>query len=119
MKICVEKTKINEEEARDGPFLNIAYSKSSTANIPGEYAMLEHENVKGVVESLKIMTEWNTERLCRFAFDHARKHGRQKVTLVHKAVSYFSPKQVPDNRLIWMLARTPNVLNLKLLLPPG
>jgi hypothetical protein len=27
--------------------------------------MLEHENVKGVVESLKIMTEWNTERLCR------------------------------------------------------
>ena len=43
--------------------------------------------MKGVVESLKIVTEWNTERLCRFAFDQARKHGRQKVTLVHKAVS--------------------------------
>jgi len=54
-------------------------------NTEGEYAMLEHENVKGVVESLKIMTESNTERLCRFAFDQARKHGRQKVTLVHKA----------------------------------
>jgi len=48
--------------------------------------MLEHENVKGVVESLKIVTETNTERLCRFAFDHARLHGRSKVTLVHKAV---------------------------------
>jgi hypothetical protein len=48
--------------------------------------MLEHENVSGVVESLKIVTEVNTERLCRFAFDHARLHGRKKVTLVHKAV---------------------------------
>lgn len=28
--------------------------------------MLEHENVKGVVESLKIVTESNTERLCRY-----------------------------------------------------
>ena len=33
--------------------------------VTGEYAMLEHENVKGVVESLKIVTEVNTERLCR------------------------------------------------------
>jgi isocitrate/isopropylmalate dehydrogenase len=55
----------------------------------GEYAMLEHENVSGVVESLKIVTEVNTERLCRFAFDHARLHGRKKVTLVHKAVIVF------------------------------
>lgn len=54
-------------------------------NTEGEYSMLEHENVKGVVESLKIVTEPNTERLCRFAFDHARLHGRKKVTLVHKA----------------------------------
>ncbi len=51
--------------------------------------MLEHENVSGVVESLKIVTEVNTERLCRFAFDHARLHGRKKVTLVHKAVIVF------------------------------
>jgi len=33
--------------------------------VAGEYAMLEHENVKGVVESLKIVTASNTERLCR------------------------------------------------------
>lgn len=54
-------------------------------NTEGEYAMLEHESVSGVVESLKIITEQSTERLCRHAFDWARLHGRKKVTLVHKA----------------------------------
>lgn len=54
-------------------------------NTEGEYAMLEHESVKGVVESLKIVTEKSTERLCRYAFQWARDHGRKKVTLVHKA----------------------------------
>lgn len=49
--------------------------------------MLEHENVPGVVESLKIVTEESTERLCRYAFEYAKAHGRKKVTLVHKAVS--------------------------------
>ena len=54
-------------------------------NTEGEYAMLEHENVPGVVESLKVVTDKSTERLCRFAFDYARDNGRKKVTLVHKA----------------------------------
>jgi len=54
-------------------------------NTEGEYAMLEHENVPGVVESLKIVTAANTERLCRYAFEYARQHGRKKVTVVHKA----------------------------------
>jgi isocitrate/isopropylmalate dehydrogenase len=49
-------------------------------------SMLEHENVPGVVESMKIVTESSTDRLCRFAFDYAVAHGRKKVTLVHKAV---------------------------------
>ena len=49
--------------------------------------MLEHENVPGVIESLKIVTEPSTERLCRFAFEYAKANGRKKVTLVHKAVS--------------------------------
>lgn len=48
--------------------------------------MLEHENVPGVIESLKIVTEKNTERLCRYAFEYAKANGRKKVTLVHKAV---------------------------------
>merc|ERR1712226_78644 len=54
-------------------------------NTEGEYAMLEHENVPGVVESLKITSEKNVERLCRYAFDYARANGRKRVTIVHKA----------------------------------
>jgi len=54
-------------------------------NVEGEYAMLEHENVPGVVESLKIVTEPQCERLCRYAFEWARENQRKKVTLIHKA----------------------------------
>merc|ERR1712038_2034194 len=54
-------------------------------NTEGEYAMLEHENVPGVVESLKITTAANTKRLVHYAFQYAEKNGRKKVTLVHKA----------------------------------
>lgn len=54
-------------------------------NTEGEYAMLEHENVPGVVESLKIVTAENTRRLVNYAFQYAIANGRKKVTLVHKA----------------------------------
>nr|XP_018899024.1 PREDICTED: isocitrate dehydrogenase [NAD] subunit gamma, mitochondrial isoform X1 [Bemisia tabaci] len=54
-------------------------------NTEGEYAMLEHESVHGVVESMKVVTEENSERLARYAFDYCRLHGRKKVTTVHKA----------------------------------
>jgi isocitrate dehydrogenase (NAD+) len=49
------------------------------------YAGLEHIVVPGVVESLKIITEKASTRIARFAFDHARKNGRKKVSAVHKA----------------------------------
>jgi isocitrate dehydrogenase (NAD+) len=49
------------------------------------YAGLEHEVVPGVVESLKIITERASSRIARFAFAHARRHGRKKVTAIHKA----------------------------------
>ena len=49
------------------------------------YAGLEHEVVPGVVESLKIITEKASTRIAHFAFTHARKHGRKKVTSIHKA----------------------------------
>lgn len=54
-------------------------------NTEGEYAMLEHESVPGVVESLKIMTDEGAERLSRFAFEFARHNGRKKLTTIHKA----------------------------------
>ena len=49
------------------------------------YSGLEHEVVPGVVESLKIITEEASTRIARFAFEHARHHGRKRVTAVHKA----------------------------------
>jgi isocitrate dehydrogenase (NAD+) len=49
------------------------------------YAGLEHEVVPGVVESLKIITEKASTRIAQFAFAHARRHHRRKVTAIHKA----------------------------------
>jgi isocitrate dehydrogenase (NAD+) len=49
------------------------------------YAGLEHVVVPGVVESLKIITAKASTRIARFAFEHATRAGRKKVTAVHKA----------------------------------
>lgn len=54
-------------------------------NTEGEYSSLEHENVSGVVESLKIITKKRSERIAKYAFDFARENGRKKVTAIHKA----------------------------------
>ena len=49
------------------------------------YSGLEHEVIPGVVESLKVITEEASTRIAAFAFDYAVKHGRTRVTAVHKA----------------------------------
>jgi len=54
-------------------------------NTEGLYSGLEHEVVPGVVESLKIMTEKACTRIAVFAFEFAKKFGRKRVTVVHKA----------------------------------
>lgn len=54
-------------------------------NTEGEYSHIEHENVTGVIESFKIMTEEKCTLIAKYAFDFAVKHGRKKVTAVHKA----------------------------------
>jgi isocitrate dehydrogenase (NAD+) len=54
-------------------------------NTEGLYSGLEHEVVPGVVESLKIITAAASTRVARFAFEYARRHGRRRVTAVHKA----------------------------------
>ncbi|CAH8437359.1 unnamed protein product [Dicrocoelium dendriticum] len=53
--------------------------------LEGEYSSLEHESIPGVVESLKITTRKNCERIAKFAFDYAVRNGRTTVTAVHKA----------------------------------
>lgn len=54
-------------------------------NTEGLYSGLEHVVVPGVVESLKVITEKASTRICRYAFEFARDNGRKKVTAVHKA----------------------------------
>jgi isocitrate dehydrogenase (NAD+) len=49
------------------------------------YSGLEHEVVPGVVESLKIITERASTRIAIYAFEYARRHGRRRVTAIHKA----------------------------------
>jgi isocitrate dehydrogenase (NAD+) len=54
-------------------------------NTESLYAGLEHTVVPGVVESLKIITEYASTRIARFAFEYARKFGRKQITAAHKA----------------------------------
>ncbi len=54
-------------------------------NTEGLYSGLEHEVIPGVIESLRVITFEASERIVRFAFETARKYGRKKVTVVHKA----------------------------------
>lgn len=49
------------------------------------YAGIEHMVGEDAAESIKIITRKASERICRYAFELARKEGRKKVTLVHKA----------------------------------
>ena len=49
------------------------------------YSGLEHIVIPGVVESLKIITEAASTRIARYAFEYARRHGRRRVTAIHKA----------------------------------
>jgi isocitrate dehydrogenase (NAD+) len=49
------------------------------------YSGLEHEVVKDVVTSLKVITRVASIRIAEYAFDFARKSGRKKVTAIHKA----------------------------------
>lgn len=54
-------------------------------NTEGEYSGMEHKPNEDIVESLKIITEANSERIARFAFDFATANHRSLVTAIHKA----------------------------------
>ncbi len=62
--------------------VNLVIVRENTEDL---YSGLEHEVVPGVVESLKIITLEASTRIAQFAFDYARRHGRKRVTAVHKA----------------------------------
>jgi isocitrate dehydrogenase (NAD+) len=55
-------------------------------NTEGLYAGIEHDVIPGVAaESIRIITRQASERVVRFAFEHAQANGRSLVTAVHKA----------------------------------
>jgi isocitrate dehydrogenase (NAD+) len=59
-------------------------------NTEGLYVGVEHYigmhgDPRAAAESVMIVTRFGVERICRYAFEYARKHGRKKVTLAHKA----------------------------------
>ncbi|MCL7043941.1 hypothetical protein MKW94_019312 [Papaver nudicaule] len=54
-------------------------------NTEGEYSGLEHQVVKGVVESLKIITRQASLRVAEYAFAYAKANNRQRVSAIHKA----------------------------------
>ena len=59
-------------------------------NTEGLYVGIEHyikmgSDPRAAAESVAIITRAGSERIVRYAFDYAMKHGRKKVTLVHKA----------------------------------
>jgi isocitrate dehydrogenase (NAD+) len=49
------------------------------------YSGLEHEIVKDVVTSLKVITRTASERIARYAFNYAKTNGRKQVAAIHKA----------------------------------
>jgi len=59
-------------------------------NTEGLYVGIEHyikvgDDPRAAAESVALITRAGSERIVRYAFDYAVKHGRKKVTLVHKA----------------------------------
>src|SRR5256714_1952362 len=64
------------------PELDLIVVRENTEDL---YSGLEHIVVPGVVESLKIITEKASTRIARFAFEHAKRESRKKVTAMHKA----------------------------------
>ncbi len=51
------------------------------------YAGIEHyiDPSRSAAETIGIVTRSGSERILRYAYDYARRHGRKKVTTVHKA----------------------------------
>jgi len=51
------------------------------------YAGIEHyiDPRRTAAESIAIITRFGSERVIVYAFEYARRHGRRKITLVHKA----------------------------------
>lgn len=81
---------VNQRPARGVPGISGKYEKLDVVVMreisEGIYAALEHRIGGDLAsEAIKLITRSGSERVCRFAFEYARKSGRHKVTCAHKA----------------------------------
>eukprot|EP01133_Synstelium_polycarpum_P014263 gene14263-16837_t len=71
------------------PGFKTRYSDVNTVvireNTEGEYSGIENMPVKGVAQSIKVITKEASSRVANYAFQYALANGRSKVTCVHKA----------------------------------
>lgn len=64
--------------------LDLVTVRENTEDI---YAGIEHFVGPGrsAAESIAVITRFGSERIARYAFEYARRHGRKKVSIIHKA----------------------------------
>ncbi len=63
-------------------FIDMVMFRENTEDL---YAGLEHEVVRDVVTSLKVITRTASTRIARYAFEYARREGRKLIHAIHKA----------------------------------
>lgn len=70
------------------PFVNTKHPTIDTVivreNEEDLYAGIEHRQTDEVFQCLKLITRPGSEKIVRYAFEYARKHGRKKVTCMIK-----------------------------------
>jgi isocitrate dehydrogenase (NAD+) len=68
----------------DTPFknLDLVVFRENTEDL---YAQIEYMATPTVAQGIKLISEMGSERICRAAFEYARKHNRKRMTCVHKA----------------------------------
>lgn len=54
-------------------------------NTEGLYSGMEHEVSPGIAVAFKVTTRQASEKIARFACEYAKKEGRRKITVAHKA----------------------------------
>ncbi len=64
------------------PDVDLVIMRENTEDL---YSGIEHEIAPGVVESIKVITRTASTRIAKYAFEYSKRHGRKKVTSIHKA----------------------------------
>jgi len=78
----------NVRPARNLPGVKTRFDKVDMVifreNTEDLYSGIEHVIAPGVVESIKVITAKASNRIAKSAFEYAAKHGRKKITAIHK-----------------------------------